>query len=273
METEEVLEKVYHIAIEYGMKLGLALGTLVIGIFAIRLVKRLLEDFLLKKSVETAATPYIVSLTIVLLRIMLFISVLAMMGVEMTSFIALLGAMGLGIGMALSGTLQNFAGGLLVLLYRPFKKGDFIEMAGNNGTVKRIQLFNTVLLTPDNKNVIIPNSHVSSNTLINYTAEKKRRVDLVVGISYESSIEKARAIIIKVIEKRLQIDNAPPPFIGVGQLGESSVDLAIRVWCNTKDYGVVFHGLLEEIKVAFDLEGIVIPKPQRDIHIYNHGEK
>ncbi|MDH5604405.1 MAG: mechanosensitive ion channel [Cyclobacteriaceae bacterium] len=270
METEELLSKIYDLVIAYGLKVVWAIVTLVVGIIAIRLFKNLLVNILKKREVENAIIPFIVGLSATVLKILLGVSVLTMLGVEMTSFVAVLGAMGLGIGMALSGTLQNFAGGLMLILYKPFKHGDFIEMADYSGTVKRIQLFNTILNTPDNKTVFVPNSKASNSTLVNYTTEPKRRVDLVLGVSYESSIKQAREILLEVIEASPLIDKDPAPYIGVDHLGENAVNIVLRVWCNSGDFLTVKHETLERIKEAFEMAQVKIAKPQRDVHIYKH---
>jgi small conductance mechanosensitive channel len=192
-----------------------------------------------------------------------------MIGVEMTSFIALLGAAGLALGMALSGTLQNFAGGVMLLFFKPFKVGDLIESQGHIGTVKEIQIFVTMLLTPENKTVFLPNGAVSNNEITNYATQGKIRVDLVVGISYNDSIDKAKSIIAELMSAHKYIISEPKAFVGVLELGDSSVNLAVRPYCKPQDYWKVYFELLEQIKLALDENGIEIPFPQRVVHQIN----
>ena len=191
-----------------------------------------------------------------------------MLGVKMTSFIAVLGAAGLAIGMALSGSLQNFAGGVMILIFKPFKVGDYITAQGHSGTVKEIQIFQTILNTPDKKTVILPNGALSTGPMINFSTEPQRRVDFTFGIGYNDDIDKAKMVIREVVEKDARILKEPEPFIGVMSLGESSVDLVTRVWANAGDYWGIFFDMQENIKKEFDRQGISIPFPQRDVHLF-----
>lgn len=190
-----------------------------------------------------------------------------MVGVQMTSFIAILGAAGLAFGLALSGTLQNFAGGVMLLIYKPFKVGDYIDAQGSAGTVAEIQIFHTILKTVDNKTIIIPNGGLSNSTMTNFSTEPLRRVDLTFGISYSDNIDKAREIILSVITADERIHKDPVPFVGVISLGDSSVNLVTRVWADTPNYWAVFFSTNENVKKEFDKSGISIPFPQRDVHL------
>jgi small conductance mechanosensitive channel len=187
----------------------------------------------------------------------------------LSSFIAHLGAAGLAVGMALSGTLQNFAGGVILLILKPFRVGDYIEAQGHAGIVKEIQIFNTIFTSLDNKVIIIPNGGLSTGAMINYTKEDTRRVDFVFGIGYDDDIDKARDIIKAVAEKNELIMKDPEVFVAVLEHGDSSVNLVTRVWSKTADYWTVYFYMMEFVKKEFDKQGITIPYPQRDVHMYN----
>jgi len=202
------------------------------------------------------------------LKLLLFISVITMVGIQMTSFIAILGAAGLAFGLALSGTLQNFAGGVMLLILKPFKAGDFIEAQGFTGTVKEIQIFHTILNTIDNKTIIIPNGPLSNGAVTNYSAEPHRRVDWTFGISYSDNIDHAREIVLGLLNADKRILQEPAPFVGLISLGDNSVDLITRAWVETPDYWDVFFAMNERVKKAFDDKSISIPFPQHDVHLY-----
>ena len=255
--------------IAHGGKVVLALLTLFVGFWVISKFSKTIRKIMTAKGVDAALTPFLLGLVNYTLKTLLVISVMTMVGIQMTSFIAVLGAMGLAIGMALSGTLQNFAGGIMLLVLRPFKKGDFIEAQGYSGFVDEIQIFNTIVKTVDNRIVYIPNGGLATSSMINYTREETRRVDVTFGIGYGDDIDKARAIILEVVAQNDTILTDPAPFVGVSELGDSSVNLASRVWVNVADYWDVFFYMNEMVKKAFDKEGISIPFPQRDVHIYN----
>jgi len=196
----------------------------------------------------------------------LIISIAGMVGIEMTSFVAILGAAGLAVGLAMQGTLQNFAGGVMILLFKPYKVGDFIDAAGHMGTVKEIQIFNTILNTPDNKIIIIPNGTLANSSMTNFSTMETRRVDFSFGIGYGDDFEKAKAIIQDIISKDERIHKDPKPFARVGELADSSVNITTRVWVNA-DYWDVHFDMIENVKKRFDAEGISIPYPQMDVHL------
>jgi len=261
------VDAIQSMVLTYGKLLLVGLLILIAGLWIINRVVKGFRRLLVVRNVDETLIPFLVSLTGVIMKALLFISVITYVGIPMTSFIALLGAAGLAIGMALSGTLQNFAGGVILLILKPFKVGDFLEAQGHAGVVKEIQVFNTVLLTLDNKTVIIPNGGLSTGAMVNYTDQETRRVDLVFGISYDDDIDKARDIIKEVVAKDKTILTDPEPFIGVVELGDNSVNLVTRVWTNTAEYWNVYFFLNEYVKKAFDNQGISIPYPQRDVHI------
>jgi small conductance mechanosensitive channel len=254
----------------YTPKLLLAIIVLIAGLWLIKRLVKLLDKLMERREVDKSLHSFIDSLAGVILKILLLLTVISMVGVETTSFIAILASVGFAIGMALQGSLGNFAGGVLILFLKPFKVYDYIEAQGFAGTVQSIQIFHTILLTPDNKRIIIPNGALSNNAIINYTAEAIRRLDLSFGIGYQDNVDNAKALIDKVIKADARILLDPAPMIAVGLLADSSVNFTVRVWCNTDDYWKIFFDIHEKMKKEFDENGISIPFPQRDIHIYNH---
>jgi len=267
--VENILSIISDLAVKYGLRLLLAIITLFVGLWIIKIITKAIVRMMEKRDVDATIQQFLRSFLSMLLKILLIISVISMLGVEMTSFIAILTAVVLSFGMALSGTFQNFAGGVMLVLFRPFKVGDFIKAQGYTGTVKEIQIFNTVLTTPDNKTVIIPNGGLSTNAMTNYSNEPTRRVDFTFGIGYDDSIDKARTVIEGIINSDERILKVPESFIAVSELADSSVNFIIRVWVNSADYSGVLFSMPESIKKAFDKEGISIPFPQTDVHLYN----
>jgi small conductance mechanosensitive channel len=268
MVTKELLSTLKVYAIEYGINFASAILALIVGLWMIKVLINGLSAIMRKKAIDDSLQPFLRSLLTITLKALLLVSVLGMLGVEMTSFIALLGAAGLAIGMALSGTLQNFAGGVMILIFKPFKVGDVIEAQGFVGKVFEIQIFNTILKTPDNKHIIIPNGGLSTGSMVNFSVEAKRRVDWTFGIGYGDSTEKAREVIGKLIAEDTRILQDPKPFIEVSGLGASSVDFVVRVWVNSADYGDVHFAMNEKVYNTFNKEGLNIPYPQMDVHIH-----
>jgi small conductance mechanosensitive channel len=221
-----------------------------------------------RSSAEPTLSKFLSSMVSIGLKALLLISVASMVGIETTSFIAILAAAGLAIGLALQGTLANFAGGVLVLMFRPYRIGDFIEAQDISGTVVEIQIFNTVLKTGDNKRIIVPNGLISNGIVTNYSTEATRRVDFVFGIGYEADIGKAKAIITRLLEADERAIADPTPLVVVSELADSSVNLTVRVWANASDYSGLLYALTENVKLAFDAEGISIPYPQQDVHVH-----
>ena len=192
-----------------------------------------------------------------------------MLGIETTSFVAILGAAGLAVGLALQGGLANFAGGVLILIFKPFKVGDFIDAQGHAGVVSEITVFTTVLKTPDNKTIIIPNGALSNGSMVNYSTEEKRRVDMVFGIGYGDDIAKAKQVLKRIVDEDERVLKDPAPQIVVAELADSSVNFNFRVWCTGSDYWSIYFDMNEKVKLEFDKEGVSIPFPQRDVHLYN----
>ena len=269
IDTDKISEIGTTVFVSYLPKLASALVILILGWWLIGLITRAITKFFERKNYDETLETFLTSFANVLLKILLIITVAGMIGVEMTSFIAMLGAAGLAVGMALQGTLQNFAGGVIILAFRPFKVGDFIEAQGFSGTVREIQIFNTILKTIDNKTVIIPNSPLATESLVNYSSERNRRLDLVFGIGYQDDIDKAKSVLEQLAkEDQRVLEHPQPPFIAVGELADSSVNLVMRLWVKQDDYWQLKFDITEAVKKSFDAQGISIPFPQRDVHLY-----
>jgi len=267
VQMEKLMDTGYSLALSYGPKLVLAILTLIIGLWIINsLVKRANKHFTSKA--DPTLGSFISSLVSVILKGVLLIAVASMIGIETTSFIAVLGAAGLAIGLALQGSLANFAGGVLILMFKPFKVGDLIDTQGQIGTVKEIQIFNTILKTADNRIVIIPNGGLSNSSLININQESTRRVDLVFGIGYDDDIDKAKSVLERLASAHDKVLKDPAPMIVLGELADSSVNFTVRLWVNTPDYWTVYFDMHEAVKKSFDENSISIPYPQQDVHMH-----
>lgn len=238
----------------------------VVGRFLISLIRKLLSRVLAKRHIDAGVQTFVKSLVNITLTILLIIAVIGKLGVETTSFAALLASAGVAIGMALSGNLQNFAGGLIVLLFRPFKVGDWIEGQGVSGTVREIQIFHTILTTADNKVIYVPNGALSSGTVTNYSREDTRRVDWVIGVEYGENYDKVESTVRRIIADDSRILNTPEPFIALHALDASSVNVVIRVWVKSGDYWGVYFDMNKNIYSVFNKEGIGFPFPQLTVH-------
>jgi small conductance mechanosensitive channel len=225
-----------------------------------------------KRQVDPTVISFVANLTYIALLVFVVLAALGQLGIQTTSFIAVIGAAGLAIGLALQGSLANFAAGFLMIIFRPFKVGDYIEGAGTAGTVEAIQIFTTQLRTPDNKTVIIPNGSLTSDNITNWSVKGTRRVDLVMGIGYEDDIDKAKSIMGDILAKDERVLKDPPPQIAVVELADSSVNFVVRPWVKAEHYWAVHFDTTEAIKKSFDAQGISIPFPQRDVHMYQHKE-
>ena len=268
MESKQVyIDKGVEILMLYGPKLLLAIVVLCIGWWLIGRSIRVLDKTLLKSRAEPTLAKFLHSITSISLKLVLLVIVASMIGVETASLIAMLGAAGLAVGLALQGSLANFAGGVLVLLFKPFKVGDEIEAQSYQGVVEEIQIFNTVLITRDNQRIIIPNGQLSNGCVKNIFAEPTRRVDMTFGISYEDDILQAKQVISDVLSADDLILKDPVPDIFVSEHADSAVIILVRPWCKSDDFWPVYFGAMENIKLAFDRENISIPFPQRDVHM------
>ncbi len=252
---------------QYGLKLLGAIAVLIIGLWIIKILVRASFKIMDRSKIDPSLSSFLKSLVDILLKVLLIISVMGMMGIEMTSFIAILGAAGLAIGMALSGTLQNFAGGVMVLIFKPYKVGDLIDAQGYLGIVKEIQIFVTILTTLDNKTVIIPNGPLSNGSLTNYSTQPERRVDWVFGIAYGDDYDTAKAMLLKMMEEDKRILKNPAPFVALGELADSSVNLTVRAWVKASDYWDVFFDMNEKFYKNAEQAGLSIPFPQMDVHL------
>ncbi|MEE1921259.1 mechanosensitive ion channel family protein [Pseudomonas sp. 148P] len=252
---------------EYGSRLALALITLAIGWWLINKFTAKLGKLLSLRNADTALQGFISTLANIILKILLFVSVASMIGVETTSFVAAIGAAGLAIGLALQGSLANFAGGVLILLFRPFRLGDWIEAQGVSGTVDSIQIFHTVLRTGDNKTVIVPNGNLSNGIITNYNRQPTRKVVFDVGVDYEADLQKARNVLLDLARNDPRVHKDPAPQAVVATLGDSAITVSLRIWVNTADYWDVMFMLNEHARDRLKSEGIDIPFPQRVIRV------
>lgn len=270
MELENLtglIDVIGEFVITYGLQLIGAIIALLLGIWIINKLVNQLTRALKTKGVDESLIPFLRTLLNIGLKVALFVSIAGMVGLEMTSFVAIIGAAGLAVGLAMQGTLQNFAGGVMILLFKPYKVGDFIDAAGHSGSVKEIQIFNTILTTPDNKVIIIPNGALANASMTNFSTMPTRRVDFSFGIGYSDDFEKAKSLIMRIVESDSRILKDPAPFCRVGQLADSSVNLTTRLWVNAGDYWDVHFDMIERVKSTFDKEGISIPFPQMDVHL------
>ncbi len=270
---EDILKAIYEYLAKYGLQIVAALLIFLIGRWLAGVLSRLVEKGLLKSKVDKTIAKFAKHLTHIGLLVFVVIAALARLGVETTQFAVALGAAGLAIGLALQGSLANFASGFLMILFRPFKVGDFIEAAGVKGTVKEIQIFNTIIDTPDNVRIIIPNGQITGGNILNYTANGTRRVDLVVGVSYEDDLKKAKGVIEEVLVGDSRVLKDPAATVAVSELGDSSVNFVVRPWVKVADYWNAYFDITGKVKVALDENGISIPYPQRDVHIKNESGK
>jgi small conductance mechanosensitive channel len=269
---EDLISKVWELLTIYGLKVIAAVVVFVVGRWIAKGLTKFAEKVMNKRRVDPTIVSFVANMTYIALLVFVVLAALGQLGIQTTSFIAVIGAAGLAIGLALQGSLANFAAGFLMIIFRPFKVGDYIEGAGVGGTVEVIQIFTTQLKTPDNKTVIIPNAALTAGNITNYSAKGTRRVDLVFGIGYGDDIDHAKKVIMDVLAKEERILKDPATTIGVVELADSSVNFAVRPWVKADDYWNVYFNLTENIKKSFDAQGISIPFPQRDVHMYEHKE-
>jgi small conductance mechanosensitive channel len=243
-----------------------------VGRWIAKALRNMLKRMMTKGNVDETLISFVANLTYIALLAFVIIAALNQLGIQTTSFIAVIGAAGLAIGLALQGSLANFAAGVLMIIFRPFKAGDYIEGAGVAGTVEEVQIFATQLKTPDNKTIIVPNAKMMGDNITNYSAKDTRRVDMVIGVGYSDDLKKVREILEDILAKDDRILEDPAPTIGVLELGDNSVNFAVRPWVKTEDYWGAYFDVTETVKRRFDEEGISIPFPQRDVHLYEYKE-
>lgn len=269
---EDILSTIKEYATLYGLKVIGAILIFIIGRFIIGALVKMVAKLLDKSDVDPILSKFLLSLTRVALLTFLIIAVIGTLGVQTTSFVAILGAAGLAVGFALQGSLANLASGVMIIIFRPFKVGDFVEAGGSTGVIEEVRIFSTIMRTPDNIKVIIPNAQVTSGTISNYSANDTRRVDMVFGIGYEDNIKKAKEILERVVKEDSRVLKDPAVTVAVSELADSSVNFVVRPWVKTSDYWGVYFDITEKVKLTFDKEGISIPFPQRDVHLYNENK-
>lgn len=266
VDVEHLLSKLLDWGIEVGKDLLGAIIIYIVGRFIIKQVGRLLARILEKRKLEISVQTFLRSLVSILLNLILAFAIVSRLGVETTSFAALLASAGVAIGMALSGNLSNFAGGLIILVFKPFKVGDYIEGQNANGTVREIQIFHTILTTVDNKVIYVPNGALSSNAITNYSKQETRRAEWVFGVEYGEDFEKVKAVLQRIIDADPRILKDPAPMIALGALSASSVDIKVRAWAKTADYWDVYFDMNKIVYDTFNKEGIGFPFPQLTVH-------
>ena len=266
-QLDIVIQNLIDSGISAGKHIIAAVVIFIVGRFLIKLINRLVASILQRRHIEISVQTFLSSLVNIILTILLIITVIGALGVNTTSFAALIASAGVAIGMALSGNLQNFAGGLIILLFKPYRVGDFIDVCGVQGTVSAVQIFHTILLTPDNKAVYLPNGSTSSSTITNYSREDKRRIEWTFGIDYGEDVNRARTAILSVITADARILPAPAPFVAVGGLSDSSVDIIVRVWVPTEEYWNVYFDMHQRVYETFNEQKINFPYPQQTVHL------
>ena len=252
----------------YAVDIAIAIVIVIVGRIVVKMLAGMTGKILTRRGVDETLRKFAMSIVSALLMTVVFIAALGQLGVETTSLVAILGAAGLAIGLALQGSLSNFASGVMLIVFRPFQAGDYVEAGGVSGAVVEVSIFTTTLLTPDKKRVIIPNSQVTGGPITNYSAEETRRIDFVFGIGYGDDIKKAKEVMLDILTTDERVLKDPAPTVGVLELADSSVNFAVRPWVKTADYWNVYFDITEKMKLRLDAEGISIPFPQNDVHLF-----
>ncbi len=273
LDNIDIQQLIETYVLPWGINIVMALAVFLIGKFIVKVLVRFAKKIMVKAKVDNILVNFIGSIINTILLLFVVIAALDQLGVETTSLIALIGAAGLAVGLALQGTLQNLASGVMLIIFRPFNDGDFVEAAGVSGIVEEIGIFTTTMRTGDNREIIIPNGEIFGGTITNYSKRSTRRVDMVFGIGYDDDIKKAKEIISRILDEDERILKDPAPTVAVGELADSSVNFNVRPWCATSEYWNVYADTHERIKLAFDAEGISIPYPQMAIHQQTHQDK
>ena len=268
IDWNELLNTLQSTGIEFGIDFVIAIAIFYVGRLIVGFITSALHKLMQAQDFDKTLETFICSLVRFALLTFVIIAAISQIGVETTSLIALLGAAGLAVGLALQGSLSNFAAGVLIVLFRPYKAGDFVEAAGISGSVEEVQILTTILKTPDNRRVIVPNSQIMNSVVTNYSANDKRRIDMLVGVSYADDLDKVRKNIQELVAADKRILSDPPCTVAVSELADSSVNFVVRPWVNTADFWAVKFDLTEAIKKRFDEVGISIPFPQRDVHLF-----
>ncbi len=268
MNVQKITDTLLYWLSTYSLKLVAAILVLVIGRWLARKITNVIRKLLVKQQIDITLVNFLENIIYYTLLIVVVIAAAGQLGINTASFLTIVGAAGLAIGLALRDSLSNFASGVMLILFRPFRVGDVVNAAGVTGKVETISMFTTIMNTPDNQKIIVPNSAITSSTITNITANETRRVDMVIGIGYEDDISRAKDILARLIEEDERILSDPAPTIAVSELADSSVNFVVRPWVKTPDYWNVYFDLTEKIKKTFDAEGISIPYPQTDVHLY-----
>lgn len=266
---KELLPKIYEWISAFGLKFLAALAILIIGKIIVKSIRKIMIKVMNKRKVDPTVSTFVASLVYSALWIFVILAALSQLGIQTTSFMAVIGAAGLAIGLSLQGSLSNFAAGFLIVLFKPFKVGDFVEAGGISGAVYKITIFTSEFKTFDNKRIIVPNGQIMNGTITNYTHEATRRVDLAFGVGYGSDIQKVKEVLHEIINKHELILKEPEPFVRLAEMADSSLNFKVRVWSKTEDYWTVYFDLTEQAKIEFDKNGINIPFPQMDVHVKN----
>ena len=270
LSMDDAISKIANSFVDFAFKLVIAIIVFYVGRFIIRKLNQFLHKIFVKRNVDPSLSTFILSFTQILLYFILIVTIIGILGIETSSFLALFASAGVAIGMALSGTLQNFAGGVLILLLKPYRVGDYIEAQGFAGTVKEIQMFHTIITTPDNKSILIPNGGLSTSSINNYSREPRRRVDWTISISYGDDFDNARQQIEKIVSsdsRVLKDGSVDAPFVGITALAESSVNLTVRAWVNSGDYWGLYFDIYKRLYAELPALGVHFPFPQLDVHI------
>jgi len=269
---EAVVDKLAEWLALYGLRIVGAAAIVVIGWLVAKMIRKIIKRLLLRAKLAEAAVSFITSLSYAGLMVFVIIAALGKLGVQTASFVAVLAAAGLAIGLALQGSLANFAAGFLLVVFHPFKAGDYIEGAGVAGTVEEIEIFTTTLCSPDNKQIIVPNAKLTSDNILNYSAKGIRRLDMLFGISYGDDVNKAQEVLTELVRSDARVLDDPEPLVAVAELADSSVNFHVRPWVKTTDYWDVRFDVTKQVKLRFDNEGISIPFPQQDVHLYRETD-
>jgi len=273
VDINAILNKMYEYLATYWLQVVGAIIIFVVGRWVAKIISKLVAKVMTRARIDVTLVNFVQDLCYVALLAFVVIAALEKLGVDTASFAVVIGAAGLAIGFALQGSLGNFAAGVILIIFKPFKVGDFVELGGKMGTVKEIQIFNTILSSPDNVRVIVPNSQVTGSNIMNYTVNGTRRVDMVVGVSYSDDLKKTRQVIEGVLAADSRILKDPAPTVAVSELGDSSVNFVVRPWVNSADYWSVRFDTIRDVKIALDKSGITIPFPQRDVHMKGGAPK
>ena len=268
----DFLAKLPDYLVTYGLKIIAAVLIFIVGRWVAKLVSRLVHKIMVRANMETALAKFVKNVSYFLILAFVIVAAIDKLGIQTTSLVAVIGAAGLAIGFALQGSLSNFAAGVMILIFKPFRAGDFVEIAGTLGAVQEVGIFNTVLNHPDNRRIIVPNSQVTSGKITNFTAIDKRRVDMTFGISYDDDIKRAKDILMGLVTSDSRVLKDPAPVVAVSELGDSSVNLVVRPWTKPTDYWDVFFDTMEKGKIELEKAGLTIPYPQRDIHMFQEAK-